>query len=206
MRRRQSSRDNQRKADWRRQSQLGSYEHYGRGGIDFLSQSFKDRIAVGVTDMKFETITTESISTADSSLTVIENHSCNDDERSLITPSSETGLSHCGVVVNPQTLYVKQSPCCLSQRVELEGNQDRTPAIYLNENSVNQGDSRLQTEAVLHTLINEAEGRRSVRRGTLKFWKVRRGAMQIIKMLHKEQVSTCIRHAICNQEVTLECI
>ena len=144
--------------------------------IVFLSDAFKDCTAAGVACVKLDDQRQDSIPTTAPSPVVMQNHHCKDDDRSLATQSSRSVRSYRSLRVMHQILFIKQALRRLTHsRQEPRKPRDRTPATYLDENLVGQGDPRIHTEEALQVLVQGVQGRRSARNGALKFWKTRKG-------------------------------
>lgn len=137
--------------------------------IVFLSEAFKDFTAVGTTAKKVDTVFHDSPPPTDTSAVVIRNDHYQGDGQSLTTQTSRTdGIRR----VKHQILYIKQSLHRLTHiRVVPAKSYQSSSASYQNGSTIDQGDHRIQTEAALKVLVHGVRGRRTVRKGTLKFWK-----------------------------------
>jgi molybdenum cofactor sulfurtransferase len=143
--------------------------------IVFLSDAFKDTTAVGTSGVKFDMLPQRATPTTESSPVAIQSHHCNDDDHSLVTQSSRSMHSRGSLSINKQILYVKQSLRRLRHvRVVPKMAREKEPKPYLNVDPVDQRDPRMHAEAALQMLVHGTQGRRSVRKGTLKFWRVGR--------------------------------
>jgi hypothetical protein len=141
--------------------------------IVFLSDAFKDTTAVGTSGVKFDQLPQRATPTTESCPVAIPSHHCKDDNHSL-TQSSQSVQSRGSLSFKQQILYIKQSLRRRHPRVAPNMDRDKEQTTYLNVGTVDQRDPRVHAETTLQMLVHATQGRRSGRKGTLKFWKIGR--------------------------------